>query len=479
MNNFDEIDNQQDFIKSVKRYWFDGDQKINYKTKWFPDVENGQQEKTDNEIASQFGNLLNTGLVGGLNDWNTTTEGCVSLIIVLDQFSRHIFRLEEKLGISTTDRRIQADSRALEVSQLLFSNYKANALHLPMSQFIFSLMPYRHAPNVNRLEFVLECLKEKEIIESNANELLLRFRKQTVRRLQHLQDRAKLEATDDILERHAFQADESDILKQSLVKTTQLFLQKNIKTPVSVPVLISLSGGVDSMVLSKILILLKNELKLPISRVVAMHIDYANRPESSAEAAYVLEWCNQLGIDCQIRVINEVTRGITNRDEYEKISREIRYGFYQQCIDHINMELNNNNKPSSISSTNFFTGGVIFGHHQGDVQENVISNVMRGCSPLNLSGMTEVSIANGVIIWRPLLSHNKDEIYEFAHRYGVPYFKDSTPSWSTRGKLRTHLMPLLVDMYGAGCLKNLSSLAMESDQTRDLVVNNIYEPFEK
>jgi hypothetical protein len=62
-------------------------------------------------------------------------------------------------------------------------------------------------------------------------------------------------------------------------------------------------------------------------------------------------------------------------------------------------------------------------------------------------------------------------------RYGVPYFKDSTPSWSTRGKLRTHLLPLLVDMYGAGCLANLANLAAESDQSRMLVQNTLYEPF--
>jgi hypothetical protein len=51
--------------------------------------------------------------------------------------------------------------------------------------------------------------------------------------------------------------------------------------------------------------------------------------------------------------------GITGRDEYEKISRDIRYGFYTQVL----------------SATG--CAGVIFGHHQGDVQENVISNVMR------------------------------------------------------------------------------------------------------
>ena len=65
----------------------------------------------------------------------------------------------------------------------------------------------------------------------------------------------------------------------------------------------------------------------------------------------------------------------------------------------------------------------------------------------------------------------------FISRYGVPYFKDSTPSWSTRGKLRNQLVPLLLDMYGSGCLHNLAALARESDLTRDLVQTNLYEPF--
>lgn len=43
----------------------------------------------------------------------------------------------------------------------------------------------------------------------------------------------------------------------------------------------------------------------------------------------------------------------------------------------------------------------------------------RGSGPLQLSGMTEMSVTNGVAVWRPLLSHNKDAIYDFAHRYVI------------------------------------------------------------
>ena len=96
------------------------------------------------------------------------------------------------------------------------------------------------------------------------------------------------------------------------------------------------------------------------------------------------------------------------------------------------------------------THGIIFGHQKGDVHENVISNVMKGMSPLELAGMGESTVANGVVIWRPLLQHLKAEIYDFAHEWGIPYLKDSTPLWSTRGKIRNRLMPLLAEIYGEG-----------------------------
>lgn len=85
----------------------------------------------------------------------------------------------------------------------------------------------------------------------------------------------------------------------------------------------------------------------------------------------------------------------------------------------------------------FASPGVIFGHHVGDVRENVIANAMKGHGILEvlkqntcvflskiylkkLSGMGEASLINGVMIWRPVLFHEKDDIFDFAHQYGVP-----------------------------------------------------------
>lgn len=135
------------------------------------------------------------------------------------------------------------------------------------------------------------------------------------------------------------------------------------------------------MVISKILQWLKlHQPGLQIEAIVAVHIDYANRPESGREAAYVAEWSAQLGIQSRIRVVNEVTRGITERDAYEKIARNIRYGFYQECIQEalagsfLSATFQREHAGKSVEVR---VSGMMFGHHLGDVQENIISNVMR------------------------------------------------------------------------------------------------------
>ena len=63
-------------------------------------------------------------------------------------------------------------------------------------------------------------------MEHGKIDLLVKFRKQTVRRLQHLQDRHNAEVADGILEREEFVADETNIMTNKLVIATDSFLKK-------------------------------------------------------------------------------------------------------------------------------------------------------------------------------------------------------------------------------------------------------------
>ncbi len=89
-----------------------------------------------------------------------------------------------------------------------------------------------------------------------------------------------------------------------------------------------------------------------------MHIDYANRKESGHEADFLEDWCRDEVMVFRKRTVSEVKRGVTNREEYEEVARMARYEAYLDTMKEFGCEV------------------VLNGHHHGDVQENVISNIM-------------------------------------------------------------------------------------------------------
>ena len=177
-------------IQKVLSYWFAGDQQVNYKTKWFPDGSTALQAQADSHVQENFGELFLSAIEGQLQLWQHDTKGCVALIVVLDQFSRHICRLKGKELAAQEQKR--ADELALEIAKNFHALEGFETLQLSIAEYVFSLMPLRHTATVSNLSYVLERLDGKEAVEARAAELLNRFRKQTVRRLQHLQDRERV-----------------------------------------------------------------------------------------------------------------------------------------------------------------------------------------------------------------------------------------------------------------------------------------------
>jgi len=67
-------------------FWFGADA-LTPRDFWF-----GKSESVDAEIRSRFGAAVEEALVGSLDDWAETPEGSLALILLLDQFTRNIFR---------------------------------------------------------------------------------------------------------------------------------------------------------------------------------------------------------------------------------------------------------------------------------------------------------------------------------------------------------------------------------------------------
>ena len=356
---------------------------------------------------------------------------------MLDQFSRHVYR--------NAVRPAENDAEALALANLMLQ--RQWHLELPVPLAVFSLMPLRHTPTIPRLERVVREIESRGARLQSAQNLLEKFRRATASRLDMLRsggamangsdDTLRVEAKEgsgglgddafeDVLEHVGFLADPNIIGRHGLVKTICGFIQKLFlhqelcQQPFDLALVVSLSGGVDSMVIARILVHLRDTLLSSQSQnggqrvppgtrvgrrkgdkragalvplgmfasltVVAIHINYGNRAESGREASFLRQWCSSFGIDFHERRIDEVSRGKTPRDIYERRSREIRFAFYREVL-------------AKYTVTPMRCPGIFFGHHQGDVQENVISNFFsRRATPLDLSGMAPTSVIDRITV---------------------------------------------------------------------------------
>ena len=231
---------------------------------------------------------------------------------------------------------------------------------------------------------------------------------------------------------------------ETLLKILKNFIQKyQIKK-----CFLSLSGGVDSMVLSFL-------LKSLFPKVSCLHLNYQNRPETQEEEEFIKYWCQILDLDLQIYQF-DITRDNTPRDDYEKITRDKRYQLYREMLSE--------------------NEGFFLGHHSNDVSENIFTNIVNGRSIFDLSVITETSVVLGVPIFRPFRDIPKTLIYDFAERYEIPYFKDTTPDWSNRGKMRRQIFPLIEETFNPGFQNKLYELAKQSDELKEFMIKRFLKP---
>ena len=92
----------------------------------------------DESIRARFGDTLEAAARCELFAWRATNEGRLAEIIVLDQFSRNVYR--------DTPRAFAQDALALVLAQELVAI--AQDRILPEAQRVFAYMPYLHSESV-------------------------------------------------------------------------------------------------------------------------------------------------------------------------------------------------------------------------------------------------------------------------------------------------------------------------------------------
>ena len=441
-------------INDVIPYWFPNDK---YQEFWF----NGER---DREITLTFKPLLEKLIQEP--DLNHRFE----TIIVLDQFARNISRYEniqicgyEKAKLS----RVGEEIAFRLSSELLEEGYDKK---LPISQRLFLLMPYRHSArrenDSNLLDVVCEKLKEYKQ-EFGQTQHILRFETATYSSYTPLTDQITRyvfdsgERTvydyDTVLDPvyKTYGGEAQDTLSHLYQRVGNFIVENGLENK---NIGISLSGGVDSM--SLLFILKYLEVKNIISKVVALHLEYSNRQESATETEMLGMYCSAVEIPLYTRVIDYMSRDSVDRSFYEEETKNVRFATYRHLSEKLKI------------------AGWCLGHISDDISENVVMNLCSGRDLLDLKVMDKISVLDGVSLFRPFLETKKDDIYEFAHSYSIPYFKDTTPDWSSRGVLRRKVIPELKSQWPA-VMNTLVSVGERANEWKEVVEKFVMEPIKK
>jgi tRNA(Ile)-lysidine synthase len=175
--------------------------------------------------------------------------------------------------------------------------------------------------------------------------------------------------------------------------------------------IVAVSGGVDSVVLLDIL-----ARRWSPQHLVVAHFDHGIRGDSAQDRQFVGELARSYGL----RFVSG--QGHLGREASEALARDRRYQFLRQAKE--------GHGASHIATA----------HHQDDLLETAIINMLRGTGRKGLSSLQ----SNGEL-YRPLLETPKSHIVTYANKHGLRWREDSTNSDPRylRNHVRQVIMPKL------------------------------------
>ncbi len=210
--------------------------------------------------------------------------------------------------------------------------------------------------------------------------------------------------------------------------------------------IVAVSGGIDSVVLLHKLTSASSpsDPKSPI--FIVAHFDHGIRTVSHTDAKFVEILAKSYG--CEF-VLGKAELGSAAS---EAEAREARYDFLYSALKQSGAE------------------AIITAHHQGDVVETMLVNMLRGTSPRGLVGFSKENIV------RPFLHKPKSWIIEYAQNNKLEWQEDSTNSDQRylRNYIRISLIPKLDTKHVNSLLSIRDTLSKNyteiDDQIKKIIV---------
>jgi tRNA(Ile)-lysidine synthase len=206
----------------------------------------------------------------------------------------------------------------------------------------------------------------------------------------------------------------------SLQKTLDLKCQLDK----SLPLVIGVSGGADSLCLLDVL------QQMGYCLVVA-HLDHSLRPDSVTQARFVEQEARRRGLACRIAREDVHAYAQIHNLSVEEAARRVRYHFLFQTARQQNAQ------------------AVAVAHTADDQVETLLMNLLRGAGMAGLKGMLHRTFLaewdEKIPLVRPLLDNWREEVLAYCNQQGLTIQIDSSnedPAFF-RNRIRLHLIPEL------------------------------------
>ncbi len=200
---------------------------------------------------------------------------------------------------------------------------------------------------------------------------------------------------------------------------------------------VAVSGGVDSVVLLDLL------RSIPKLELTVAHFDHGIRSDSRQDRLFVQELAAAYGLPF---VYSE---GQLGENASEALARQARYKF----LNSVRQEKN--------------ADAVVTAHHQDDMIETAIINIMRGTGRHGLT-----SLRSGASLKRPLLQLEKSQLVRYAKLHELEWREDSTNQEEKylRNYIRHNIVPKMTPAARQQLLAIIEGTSKLNDTIDQLIV---------
>lgn len=221
----------------------------------------------------------------------------------------------------------------------------------------------------------------------------------------------------------------------------QNHIQQNLPFLKGKKMLLAVSGGLDSMVLTDLLHKLNFDIKVA-------HCNFKLRgEESNQDFDFIKTYCIQNKIDFFGNQFNTKKYAEDNKLSIQLAARELRYQWFYTLLTTQNLDY------------------ILTAHHLDDSLETFLINFTRGTG---IDGLTGIPQQNDKII-RPMLIFSREEIKNYASENHITWREDSsnTSDKYLRNKIRHDLVPILKEL-NSGFLDSFKNTIGNLQQTQSL-----------